>query len=303
MTHQNFFEDVPIGMAQVSLQGRLLAANLRFCEIVGYTRAELSSMTFQDITHPDDLLEDLDNVERLIEKGCGSYQMEKRYIRSDGVETWVDLNVSIVVDQKGNPTNFLATVSEINSAKRRENALADLAFIDAVTTLPNRNYFERALDKAISKARRSGHKIGLLFLDLNGFKQINDTFGHEVGDKVLGAVGRRLAERNTRRSLAARLGGDEFVYMVSDIECPRVVKSVAKEIMSVFRDPVKVDGRPLPVSASIGHALFPDHARSAEALLRFADLSMYDGKRVLAKPGRAANRRSVRTARKTRGAG
>ncbi len=159
---------------------------------------------------------------------------------------------------------------EVNSRRAAETRLQGLAYHDALTGLPNRPYFQEALQQAVARSERSGALLAIIFLDLDGFKLINDTLGHASGDKLLGETGKRLAATVRKGDTVARIGGDEFVILCENITHPEAVKTVAEKIVASFRAPF--------IITSLGAALYPTDGDSAEELLQNADIAMYRAK-------------------------
>ena len=159
-----------------------------------------------------------------------------------------------------------------------KESFAHQAHHDALTGLHNRARFDDELERALLRAERSGDRVGLMYMDLDGFKPINDTLGHEAGDAVLRAVADRLKARLRRADAIARLGGDEFAIIVEQLDDPSVLGKIASSVLACVREPVtSLPGQP-HVTASLGIAVYPDHAGNATELLRRADQAMYQAK-------------------------
>lgn len=165
---------------------------------------------------------------------------------------------------------------ELEQVKRQEARVRQLAYCDPLTGLPNRTLVTDRLDQEVARAQRQGNRqIALLFLDLNGFKDINDTFGHAVGDQLLCAVARRLLECTRTADTVSRYGGDEFVIMLPEIEDLSAVGRVTHKVRKRLAEPYGIDGHELIISASIGAALYPSEARHGAMLIQRADAAMY----------------------------
>ncbi len=178
---------------------------------------------------------------------------------------------------------------EISERRRAEEMLRHVASHDGLTDLPNRSLFMDRLDRAIAKAHRDGRKCAVMFIDLDGFKPVNDTYGHDKGDLLLRAVAKRLNASIRETDTAARFGGDEFVLVITDINDVDDCEPVAKKIMAHLNVPIKLEGVEAKISASIGIALYPDHGTTTEEVLKQADMAMYvvkgDGKNNFAFAG------------------
>jgi diguanylate cyclase (GGDEF)-like protein/PAS domain S-box-containing protein len=273
------FDDATIGMALVATDGRLLQANRSLCEIVGYSEEELRSRFFQDLTQPEDLRKDLEQVRRLLAEEISNYQLEKRYLHKEGHAVWVLLGVSLVHDEEGGPLYFIAHVQDISGRKRVEEQLQRRALHDALTGLPNRKLFMDRLGQALERTRRRrGRKVAVLFMDLDGFKNVNDPLGHDVGDLLLTVVARRLERILRPEDTLARFGGDEFVVLLEEVESSEAAVLVAERITEELGRPFVLEGRRLFASASVGIGLGDARTKTPEYLLRDADTAMYRAK-------------------------
>lgn len=402
------FEQASVGVAHVAPDGKWLRVNQRLCDIVGYSRDEMGTLTFQDLTHPDDLNVDVEMLYRVLAGDLGFYAIDKRYVRKDGGIVWINLNVSLVRDDFGAPLYFIAVVESINDRKLAEESLQrskeslELAidatglglfdyypqtgrvdwspemkrlyglprdaqvdydmFIqalhpedrarvheglqaamrdpslgrfhqehrvirvddgkerwidargqivfdharkpvrcigtalditdkksteerirasalhDTLTGLPNRGLLYECARHVFGRARRSGHHCGVLFVDLDRFKPINDNHGHEVGDEVLREVARRLLGCTRQEDHVFRLGGDEFLIMLTDIVSDTDAGEVARHMSHCINQPYYVSGLSLSLSPSVGIALFPRDGQDLDMLISNADAAMYQAK-------------------------
>lgn len=183
-----------------------------------------------------------------------------------------------LVKWEGDGKFILRAIRYAIERKRMERELSYLARFDSLTGIPNRQYLQDQLERATQIARRSGRKFGLLFLDIDRFKIVNDTLGHGIGDSLLRAVVGRLRNRIRGGDLLARLGGDEFAVLVEDIEGPIELETVAQKIVSAFEEPFQLGDRSLSVTASMGLTLYPVDNIDGKALLNNADIAMYQAK-------------------------
>ena len=201
------------------------------------------------------------------------------YIRKDGTRFPVRLSVTAMRDDDGQVTGFLGVAYDIALQKQAEAKLLQLARSDALTGLANRAHFEEHLASAIERSKRRGVAMALLFLDIDHFKEVNDTFGHEGGDIVLREFARRLSELTRSTDLVARLAGDEFVVVLEGSVDPDSVRRITDDVISAMREPISIFGAPHAVSASIGVAMLDPATTSSLQLLRRADDAMYAAKR------------------------
>lgn len=423
------FEQAAVGIAIVGTDGRWLQVNQKLCSIVGYSAAELLPLTYQDITHPDDLNSDLNFAQQLLDGTIDNYSLEKRYIRKDGEPVWINLTVSLMRDAAGKPLQFISVIEDIEGRKQTEQALRRLrrelehrvhdrtaelqrtnemlrssqhqlqtiannlpiqiAYVDAAETvqfindtyrvdtgltpetavgkkldeilhadfyrriaphvatalsgerttfetstrfrrqqqiwntvyipefrgsevtgffimsqditarkqiefslhvkatrdtltgLPNRSTLLEKLHSAAERANRTGENLALFFLDLDGFKTINDQYGHDVGDSILRLFAARLLKSVRSTDLVARLAGDEFVILLEALRASHAAADkVGQKILAAMREPFFIGTRKITLSTSIGLYMHEtSDAADAEEMLTLADQAMYSAKR------------------------
>jgi diguanylate cyclase (GGDEF)-like protein/PAS domain S-box-containing protein len=272
------FSDAPIGMTLVGLDGQFLKVNRALCELVGYDDGELQELTFQDITHPDDLDADLAHVQDLIDGKRETYQMEKRYFTKQGAVIWVLLSVSIVRDEGGPPLYFISQIQDITERKRIEAHLHRMADHDSLTGLCNRRRFEEELLRQIGRCMRYAERATLLYIDLDDFKQVNDRLGHKVGDDLLRVISGRLAERVRLSDACARIGGDEFAVILPGLAREQA-DDIAQDFVALIRDStLAIGGETVRCTGSIGVVNLDADTTSHQDVLVAADIAMYGAK-------------------------
>ena len=275
----DIIEYAPIGMAIVSLEGRFTRVNQALCNIVGYSAEELMQRTFQEITFPDDLEADLERVSQLIEDKINTYQIEKRYIHKDKKIVWVQLSVSISRDEDHTPNYLIAQIEDITERKYQHDEAQQFAYHDPLTNLPNRRMLLSRLHQSLLNTERFNRSMALLFLDLDHFKNINDSLGHDVGDLLLKEVANRLLKCVRSADTVSRQGGDEFVIILSEISHTQDAELVAQKIIESFKQPILANGHEIIMSTSIGIAVGAhDKASKADELIKHADKAMYEAK-------------------------
>ena len=251
--------------------------NPAFERITGYSAAEVLGrapdlLTGRDIDQPA-----ARDVARALHDG-GACDVVLRNYRKDGSLFWHELSIAPVPDEHGDTTHFVGIINDITDRIHYEEQLERHANCDLLTGLANRNLLKAQTEKAIASAAISNRLVALLLIDLDHFKRINDSLGHEFGDAILcGLAGRMVAETGDEATLA-RIGGDEFVLLLPDIATPQHAVDVAERVLHALAEPVCTHGRTLSLSASIGVCLYPGDGENYDALLRNADAAMYRAK-------------------------
>jgi diguanylate cyclase (GGDEF)-like protein/PAS domain S-box-containing protein len=217
-----------------------------------------------------EILNHIEHTGELEEPRC-----EMELIRADGSSLQVDMVMTLTQSESGHRQELSADIRDISERKRTELALAELAHKDTLTGLANRNLFIELAKHAIHKAQRLNKKLAVLFVDLDGFKLVNDNFGHDMGDKVLVEVADRIQHTLRIADQVARLGGDEFIVLLEDIAQGEEVAQIADKIIEHVSLPYEFDGQTAHVSASIGISLYPDDSHDVSTLIKQADTAMY----------------------------
>jgi diguanylate cyclase (GGDEF)-like protein len=206
----------------------------------------------------------------------GTYRTQVELVKKSGESIWVDINGSMLSAERD---ESLWMMLDITASKAREQRIETLAYHDALTALPNRALLLRLLERELAARKRLGNALAVCFLDLDGFKPINDTHGHAAGDAVLEVVAERLQESVRGNDVVARLGGDEFVIVLTHLADSLVVRDTLQRLLERISLPIALpDGVTAQVSASLGVALCPGDGDSVDILLRRADEAMYNAK-------------------------
>jgi diguanylate cyclase (GGDEF)-like protein/PAS domain S-box-containing protein len=298
------FEEGAAGMAIVSPDGRLLRVNRALCAITGHHPGELEGRTMLSLLHPDDRPQHDEETDRMLAGRIATARGERRYLHDDGHVVWVAVSTTLVRAAGGAPLHFLTQVQDVTERRRYEAELRHMADHDALTGLLNRRAFERELERHVDHVARYGPRGAALLIDVDLFKNVNDTLGHSAGDQLICRIADALRERLRDGEAIARLGGDEFAVLVPD-GGPDDARSIAGDLLDAIRG-VRISspsGRLRNVSASIGVAPFDSRRLTGEDVLVNADLAMYEAKEagrdrvachVAAKdgPGRLASRLS-----------
>lgn len=269
------FDFAAMGMAIVSLEGKWLKVNKSLCQIVGYTEEELLKTDFQSITYPDDLEKDLTYVQQLLAGEICSYHMEKRYIKKDGSVIWILLSGSLLRNANNTPLYFIAQIQNIDDKKKAEQELNYIAHHDILTGLANRKQLDASFELALSYAKRHQNQIAVLFLDLDFFKEINDTLGHDVGDQLLIEIGARLKTTVRSTDILIRQGGDEFIIALTELSGPNQVIEIAKKILVTIAEPIIIKSHKISITCSIGISMYPEDGQDLNLLIKQADKALY----------------------------
>ncbi|WP_370051830.1 EAL domain-containing protein [Neptunomonas sp.] len=398
--YQTTFEQANIGIAHVGLQGEWLSVNSKLCEMLGYSLDEFMTLTFQEITHTEDLEADLELLNQLLAGDITHYSMEKRYFKKDGHIIWIHLSVALVRDDENKPLFFISVIQNIDQSKRYiseleqakvvldstqeailitdldlniiklnsafeimtgykkddvigkgisllfskdinerlleeisnklpsrgqwsgevvskhqcdelfpvymninavknsrdevmryvvtmtdisalKNSQEEITYLanhDVLTSLPNRSLLTDRLNHAIANSKRNGQILAILFIDLDRFKIINDSSGHQIGDNVLKVIAKRLTNALRKQDTIARIGGDEFVALLEGIDSPLSAGKIAQGLIQQLSQPVEVGSQSFKLGGSVGISIYPNDGMTSDDLLRQADIAMYDAK-------------------------
>ncbi|KOU59039.1 diguanylate phosphodiesterase [Streptomyces sp. MMG1533] len=271
------FEGAAIGIGMADLDGNILQVNGALLRMFGISEQTMRARNVMEWTHAEDAPQTWKLYEELVRGDREHYHTEKAFHRPDGTVLWTNLTVSLLRDADGNPQYQLALMEDTTERRLLNLRLRYEATHDALTGLPNRTFFFERLEKALGAGK--GQRFGLCYLDLDGFKTINDSLGHAAGDRLLVEVADRLQSCATAPGeMVARLGGDEFVALTTGPDTEREVDELAARIMNAMVAPISVDGRELTVRGSIGIVEGPAGERSPAEVLRSADITMYRAK-------------------------
>lgn len=265
-----------IGVFFWRADGGISYANEAFLQMVGYTRDDLvaGKLQWAAMTPPEFCMDDERALEELRATGR-STPYEKEFLCRNGGRLPALVGGALFEDSQDQGVGFVLDLTE---RRRVEGRVRYLAQHDVLTGLPNRLVFQDRLELALAQARRDKHQVAVLFIDIDHFKHVNDSLGHQVGDRLLQDVARRLHDCLREGDSIARLGGDEFVICLAPVEAGQDAALVAHKVLEALAQPALVDGHDLYVTASVGIGLYPGDGADAEALMRAADTAMYHAK-------------------------
>ncbi len=272
------FENAPIGILLLDNHGHIFQANRFATELLNYPDQALNGTHISRLVPGDERAELKEQLERLIRGREATFRAERRMLCADGLEIWTNCHVVVQRDGDGEPLYCIMQIADITEMKTSQRRMERLAFYDTLTELANRRLFNDRLQQAVERCRRHRERAALLYLDLDQFKRVNDTLGHESGDALLREVANRLVRCVRKEDTVGRPGGDEFTILLYDIEAPEHAGQVAEKILRALQQPITILGHQLIVTTSIGITVIPDDGVEPNALLKNADLAMYRAK-------------------------
>ncbi len=276
--YRTIIENIEDGYHELDFSGNIVFFNDALLKILGYSRDEFVRMNYRDLTDEETARRLLQVCDEVYRTGNPSRGIEIEVMRKDGTMRVVELSVSLILDATGHGAGFRNLVRDITERKKSEETIRRLAYHDPLTGLPNRLLFTDRLAMAITGAKRNKQHLAVMILDLDYFKDINDTLGHHIGDRLLQAVGSRLTELLRKGDTVARMGGDEFLILLPEINNVGVTTTIAQKIVDSFQTPLIVDEHRLHITTSIGIAIYPDVSDDVETLIKHSDIAMYRAK-------------------------
>jgi diguanylate cyclase (GGDEF)-like protein/PAS domain S-box-containing protein len=272
------FQDAMIGMCLTSPQGRLERVNPSFSHMLGRSVEKLQSVGLREVTHPDDIADSQAMLQRMLAGGEDRAHAEKRYIHSDGHVVFASMSARLVRDDHGEPLHFITQIQDVSAQKAAADALAHQALHDPLTGLPNRTLFADRLEQALARGRRAGGRVAVVFIDVDRFKVVNDSLGHETGDALLVQIGARLTQAVRATDSVARFGGDEFVILFDGVADDEMAMHLTDRVRRELMRPFSLEGDDdFFTTGSLGVALSGATSGAAE-LVRDADAAMYRAK-------------------------
>jgi diguanylate cyclase (GGDEF)-like protein/PAS domain S-box-containing protein len=276
--YRNILENIQEGYFEVDLNGNLTFCNDSMSRLIGCSKDELLGMNHKQFTSKENVKEVFQAFNKVYTTGEPSKGFDWKIIRKDGVERYVEASVTLQNDSSGKPIGLKGMIRDITERKRTEQQINYMATHDALTGLPNRLMFNQLLNQAIRSAQRHKRQLAVFFIDLDRFKTINDSLGHDAGDRLLKEMARRFKRSLRVDDVVARLGGDEFVILSEEMERLRQIEIVAHKILTATIQPMSLQGEECRVTASIGISIYPGDGTDEKTLIKNADIAMYFAK-------------------------
>jgi diguanylate cyclase (GGDEF)-like protein/PAS domain S-box-containing protein len=276
------FENTPLAVIEWDAEFRVRRWSPQAERIFGWTEDEVLGRKLADLHFvvDDDRDDVMDVIGRLQQQDQSHFTSLNRNYRKDGRTIWCEWYNSNLLDDEGKLVSVLSLAQDVTARVHAEERLVHQATHDSLTGLPNRALLQDRLRQAITRARRNQTRVATLFIDLDRFKDVNDTLGHRVGDELLRAMATRLNETVRETDILVRLSGDEFMVVLEQVADLPAAETVASKLLDEIRSPSVIEGHEIFVSGSIGISVFPDDAEDGDALLRHADLAMYRAKQT-----------------------
>ncbi len=276
LAHQ-VFHNIDQALVVTDRDNRIISANPATSQITGYSLEEIRGKDPKIFSSGRQNATFYRQMWRAItEEGHWEGEIWDRHKSGRVYPKW--LSIDVIHDEAGAVLQHVSVFKDITERKRSEEMIWQQANFDALTGLANRNLFHSRLQQELDHAQRKGSRLAVMFLDLDGFKDVNDSLGHAAGDELLIEVGRRLQSRVRKTDTVARLGGDEFTLLVLDFDQPERVASLAENVLAALREPLVIEQSRIHISASIGIALYPSDGDTLDDLTKHADTAMYQAK-------------------------
>lgn len=278
--YRTIIENIEEGYYEVDLAGSYHFVNEACLNIFGYSRSEILGFNSDKFTDGENRAKINELFKIVSASGDPSLSCEWTVLRKNGEKRHVESSISPIRDAHGNAVGFRGVIRDVTAKKKAEETIHHMAYHDFLTGLPNRFLFQDRLNMALAQARRNKGKIALVTLDLDRFKEINDTLGHDIGDVLLQKVGKRLTGLIREGDTVARMGGDEFTLLLQSINDNSDVTVIAVKVLEALREPFDCDEHELSITPSIGIAIYPDHGLAMSTVLKNADQAMYRAKKT-----------------------
>jgi diguanylate cyclase (GGDEF)-like protein/PAS domain S-box-containing protein len=273
-------EEINLFYCEMDLDGRIVFFNAPFCQTLGYGKDEMEGIPYDTLM--DDPSRDLFSsaLSNVLKTGLPRRRFDYVLLRKNGSLLNTETSIFLLTDGKRRPVGYRILFQDITRRKQSEELIKKLAFQDTLTGLPNRRLFHDRLVLELNQAKRNNERFAVMMIDLDRFKEVNDTLGHYIGDLLIQAVGQRLTNLLRKGDTVARIGGDEFILLLPSLQKRENASRVAEKILSVFNEPFPLENHEIRITPSIGIAIYPDHGDNMDLLLKNSDIAMYSAKAV-----------------------
>ncbi len=275
--YRSILESIQEGYFEVDLNGNFTFCNNSMSRLTGCSKEELLGMNYKQFTNEENIKEVLQAFNEVYDTG-EPFKFDWQIIRRSGSEGFIEASVTLKKDLSGKPIGFKGMIRDITERKRIEQQINYMATHDALTGLPNRLMFSQLLNHAIRSAQRHGKQLAVLFIDLDRFKTINNSLGHEAGDRLLKEMARRFRKSLRAVDIVGRLGGDEFIILTDEVDELNQVANVAHKLLTTVIQPMVLAGEECRITASIGISIYPRDGNDEQSLMKNADVAMYFAK-------------------------
>lgn len=272
------FSHSTIGVGLLRLDGKFLKANNTLCEILGYNYDDLIERNFFNILNTESLREIHHHIQQMLDLKTDTFETEQVCLDRNSESLWLLITLSLIKDENDEANYFILQVKNNSLLKLAEERLKNISYHDTLTGLPNRNKFEQELHHFIALSQRHDAKFGVLYIDLDRFRNIGESVGREASNAIIQIIAQRITKGIRNTDLIARLENDEFVILVADIKRVDAVGIIAEKILMNICQPIMVNGKELFITASIGISMFPEDGGNVEELMHNADAALYRAK-------------------------
>ncbi|MDI6743718.1 MAG: PAS domain S-box protein, partial [Smithella sp.] len=276
--YRSILENIQEAYFEVDHAGNFTFFNDSLCRITGCSREELSGANYKQFSDKENSKNVFIVFNKVFTTGQPTDGFDWLIIRKDGSKRYIEASVSLKIDSPGKPCGFKGVIRDITERKRIEQELNHMATHDVLTGLPNRLMFSQLLNHAIQSALRNKKQLAVFFIDLDRFKTINDSLGHEAGDLLLKEMSSRFKQTLRTVDVVGRLGGDEFIIMMEDFTDLKQVETLAHKVLSTVIKPMAIMGEECRITASIGISVYPRDGKDEQTLMKNADIAMYYAK-------------------------
>lgn len=276
--HRAIIENIGDGYYETDLKGNITFVNDAAMRIISIPRSELEGKNFRNYAAAEDAARIFAVFHQVYLTGTPFRGLAWRVVRPDGREQHLEVSVSLIRDAAARPAGFRGILHDITERRRSEEAIQHMAYHDPLTGLPNRLLFYDRFTQVMAYARRNREQFAVMLLDLDKFKEINDRFGHGVGDQLLRSLAERLTSQMRDGDTVARFGGDELLLLLPGMKQIQDLEPLGQKILQAFQQPFSLSGQALAVHASVGVAVYPDDGTDRDTLVQKADFAMYRAK-------------------------